>query len=87
MCWQHAGRRHFAQLVADPYENEAVGETKLAATLARHDRKPQVTAALDVTKSGNLMGIDQRGVDGIWVLVEAGCSPSRWPGEHSENLE
>jgi hypothetical protein len=52
--WQQAGRRHFGQLVADPYENEAVGETKLAATLARHDRKPQVTAALDVTKSGNL---------------------------------
>jgi hypothetical protein len=49
--WQQAGRRHFGQLVADPYENEAVGETKLAA---RHDRKPQVTAALDVTKSANL---------------------------------
>jgi len=25
------------------------------------------------------MGVDQRGVDGIWVLVEAGWSPSRWP--------
>jgi hypothetical protein len=27
----------------------------------------------------NLMGIDQRGVDGVWVLVEAGWSPSRRP--------
>jgi len=73
--WQQAGRRHFGQLVADPYENEAVGETKLAATLARQDRKPQVTAGqcqypMTVPdRARPLFTLDDIGVDNLrrWV--------------------
>ena len=47
-------------------------ETNRPATLVRQLRNAQVVAATDAIRGENLMGIDQRGVDRVWLLVEAG---------------
>mgnify|MGYP003547806740 CR=1 FL=1 len=52
-----------------------VHERRIASDATVHNtwRLPKEQAHVrDVTRDENLMGIDQRGVDGVRVLVEAG---------------
>ena len=45
---------------------------KLIRHLDENSANPQVETSSSAVDFENLMGIDQRGVDGVWVLVEAG---------------